>query len=173
MNIIVSITISSFESLIRNPIHIKHKSNQILSNPGYIPNPKSMIAEFAKFAPTYVNGFTGCFGMYGLQMLFMPDKMVTDHFDAPATPLMKFWIRGQSVSILAMCYAIQQIPDVKTQVTIGAISSLAVGILYPWNAKFGYLTDGRLPTKYPMHYVPEFLMLGLTVLGGLVFMGME
>ena len=36
--------------------------------------------------------------------------------------------------------------------------------LYPWNAKFGYLSPG-LPTKYPMHYVPEVLMAALTCLG--------
>ena len=31
--------------------------------------------------------------------------------------------------------------------------------------KFGYLTDGKLPTKYPMHYVPEVLMTVLTGAG--------
>ena len=34
----------------------------------------------------------------------------------------------------------------------------------PVNAKFGYLSPG-LPTKYPMHYVPEVLMAVLTGLG--------
>ena len=42
--------------------------------------------------------------------------------------------------------------------------SVACGALYPWNAKFGYLSPG-LPTKYPMHYVPEVLMAVLTGLG--------
>ena len=32
----------------------------------------------------------------------------------------------------------------------------------------GYLTSG-LPVKYPMHYVPELLMLGLTVAGVLAY----
>ena len=68
-----------------------------------------MLAEFAKFAPTYVHGFSACFGMYGLQMLCLPEKMVTDHFDAPATPLLKFWIRGEAVSVLGMVYAISQV----------------------------------------------------------------
>ena len=27
-------------------------------------------------------------------MLLTPGKMVTDHFDTPATPMLKFWIRG-------------------------------------------------------------------------------
>ena len=42
--------------------------------------------------------------------------------------------------------------------------SFAVGAIYPWNAKFGYISPG-LPVKYPMHYVPEILMVALTVLG--------
>ena len=42
--------------------------------------------------------------------------------------------------------------------------SVGIGILYPWNAKFGYLTP-NLPLKYPMHYVPELLMLSLSVAG--------
>ena len=37
-------------------------------------------------------------------------------------------------------------------------------MLYPWNAKWGYLTP-NLPAKYPMHYVPEVLMAALTVAG--------
>ena len=30
--------------------------------------------------------------------------------------------------------------------------------------QFGYITPG-LPVKYPMHYVPEVLMAGMTVAG--------
>ena len=41
--------------------------------------------------------------------------------------------------------------------------SAAIALLYPFNAKFGYLS--QLEVKYPMHYVPEALMLGLTVAG--------
>ena len=33
-----------------------------------------------------------------------------------------------------------------------------------WNAKFGYLSPD-LPLKYPMHYVPEGLMLFLSLAG--------
>ena len=33
-------------------------------------------------------------------MLAVPAKMITDHFEAPATPLLTFWVRGQSVSLL-------------------------------------------------------------------------
>ena len=47
---------------------------------------------------------------------------------------------------------------------IATAVSFACGALYPWNAKFGYISPG-LPVKYPMHYVPEILMVALTVLG--------
>eukprot|EP00501_MAST-03F_sp_TOSAG23-6_P000044 GSMAST32.ASY1.ANO1.45.1 assembled CDS len=115
-------------------------------------------------ATTYVKVFAGTFGLYGLQMLFTPAKMVTDHFETPATPMLKFWIRGQSVSLLALCYSMTLLPPA-VAVKIGAASSLAVGLLYPWNAKFNFLGD-KLPVKYPMHYVPEVLMLALSAWGG-------
>ena len=47
---------------------------------------------------------------------------------------------------------------------IAAAVSCACGLLYPWNAKFGYFTP-NLPLKYPMHYVPEALMLVLSLAG--------
>jgi len=43
----------------------------------------------------------------------------------------------------------------------------AVGILYPWNAKFGYLSSQD--AKYPMHYVPEVLIAGFVVMGALEY----
>ena len=49
-------------------------------------------------------------------------------------------------------------------VPVALAMSVACGALYPWNAKFGYLSPG-LPTKYPMHYVPEVLMAVLSCLG--------
>ena len=96
-------------------------------------------------------------------MLFRPQAMVTDHFNAPCTPMTEFWIRGSSTSLLGLCYAISQMP-VSQAVPICAATSFAVGVIYPWNAKFGYLTKG-LPVKYPMHYVPEVLMAVLSALG--------
>ena len=97
--------------------------------------------------------------------ILQPGKMVTDHFDAEATDLMKFWIRGESVSIFGLCYCILQLES-SLAVKVALATSAAVGVLYPWNAKFGYITSG-LPTKYPMHYVPEVLMAVLTVAGAL------
>jgi len=114
-------------------------------------------------AETYVKAYLGIFGLYGLQMLAVPGKMVTDHFDAPATPLLKFWIRGESVSMLGLCYAVSLL-STEQALPICAMTSLAIGILYPWNAKFGYISEG-LPVKYPMHYVPEVLMAVLSAAG--------
>ena len=112
----------------------------------------------------YVKACFGSFGLYGLQMLVVPGQMVTDHFDAPATPMLKFWIRGQSATILALCYGASLLPT-QDAVKVGTALSVGIGLLYPFNAKFGYLTDGKLPTKYPMHYVPEALMLSLSLAG--------
>ena len=38
-----------------------------------------------------------------------------------------------------------------------------IALLYPFNAKFSVLGD--YPCKYPMHYVPEALMLSLSLAG--------
>ena len=96
-------------------------------------------------------------GMYGLQMLAVPAKMVTDHFDAPATPLLQFWIRGSSCAFLTIVYLVKFKLATEDAVPVALAMSVACGALYPWNAKFGYLSPG-LPTKYPMHYVPEVHM---------------
>ena len=117
----------------------------------------------------YVKACFGSFALYGMQMLFVPGKMVTDHFDAPATPLLQFWIRGQAATLLSLCYAASLLPTADA-VKIGAGLSLSIGILYPWNAKFGYLTP-NLPVKYPMHYVPELLMLALSAAGAYLVLG--
>ncbi|GMH55693.1 hypothetical protein TL16_g03945 [Triparma laevis f. inornata] len=113
---------------------------------------------------TYTKAFATIFGVYGLQMLFVPANMVTDHFEAEPTPMLKFWIRGQSVSLLGLCYCLTELPEDKAAL-IGTITSLAVGVLYPWNAKFGLLNKDLPVVKYPMHYVPEALM-GIMTLAG-------
>ena len=112
----------------------------------------------------YVKACFGAYGVYAVQMLFTPEKMVTDHFDSPATPMTTFWIRGHAVTIGALCYTATLLPTADA-VKLGAGLSLGIGLLYPWNAKFGYITPG-LPVKYPMHYFPELLMLALTAAGG-------
>eukprot|EP00629_Pelagomonadales_sp_RCC1024_P018973 CAMPEP_0119259696 /NCGR_PEP_ID=MMETSP1329-20130426/414_1 /TAXON_ID=114041 /ORGANISM="Genus nov. species nov., Strain RCC1024" /LENGTH=123 /DNA_ID=CAMNT_0007259095 /DNA_START=27 /DNA_END=398 /DNA_ORIENTATION=+ len=104
------------------------------------------------------------FTAYGLQMLVLPANMVTDHFDAPATPLLQFWIRGSSVAWLSLTYSMYFKMAESDAVPLATVVSFLVGVLYPWNAKIGYLSP-QLPVKYPMHYVPEVLMLVLTVSG--------
>ena len=112
----------------------------------------------------FIKVFCVVMGMYGLQMLAVPAKMVTDHFDAPATPLLQFWIRGSSCAFLGLVYTLYTKVPVAEALPIATAVSFACGALYPWNAKFGYISPG-LPVKYPMHYVPEILMVALTVLG--------
>ena len=112
----------------------------------------------------FIKIFCVVMGMYGLQMLAVPAKMVTDHFDAPATPLLQFWIRGSSCAFLTIVYLVKFKLATEDAVPVALAMSVACGALYPWNAKFGYLSPG-LPTKYPMHYVPEVLMAALTLLG--------
>lgn len=43
-----------------------------------------------------VKATSAVFGLYGLQMLAIPAKMQTDHFEGDATDMLKFWIRGKS-----------------------------------------------------------------------------
>ena len=88
--------------------------------------------------------------------------------------------------MFGLIVAMQSLPA-ETNVQIATAVSAGIGLVYPWNAKvssaggrragrrggltdsnptkFGYLTDGKLPTKYPMHYVPEVLMTVLTGAG--------
>merc|ERR1712185_657273 len=93
---------------------------------------------------TFVYGSAFIFFGYAAQMLLMPGNMVTDHFDAPATPLLKFWIRGSSISIFAMIWACLNL-EVALAAQIMLFTSASIGVLYPWNAKFNYLTDEKLP----------------------------
>ena len=110
----------------------------------------------------YVKAGSAILGVYGLQMLVVPSNMQTDHFDAPATKYTDFWIRGHSASVATIIYCMTKM---ESEVAAKAMLLLSAGIavLYPFNAKFGYLS--QLEVKYPMHYMPEALMLGLTVGG--------
>jgi len=110
----------------------------------------------------YVKAGSAIFGVYGIQMLLVPSNMMTDHFDAPATKYTDFWIRGQAASLGSLIYCLQ---NMKAELAAKAMLGLSLGIaiLYPFNAKFGYLS--QLEVKYPMHYVPEVLMAGMTIAG--------
>ena len=69
-------------------------------------------------------------------------------WQAPATKYTDFWIRGQSVSIATVVYCMTKLPeDVAAKAMLGLSAGIAV--LYPFNAKFGYLSS--LEVKYPMY----------------------
>jgi hypothetical protein len=112
----------------------------------------------------YVKTWTIFMGGYAAQMLLVPGKLVTDHFDQPVTPMVKFWIRGQAPAWAAVCYCVSQKLETSDAVQVCTALSILVGILYPWNAKFD-LTGDKFVVKYPMHYVPELLMTVLSLSG--------
>ena len=58
--------------------------------------------------------------------------------------------------MFSLIAAMQSLPQ-ETNLMIATAVSAGIGLVYPWNAKFGYLTDGKLPTKYPM--VSAWLLL--------------
>ena len=60
-------------------------------------------------------------------------------------------------------YLVNQIP-LDQAVKVATLTTMAVGLIYPFNAKFSLLGD-NLPVKYPMHYVPEILMTVLSAAG--------
>eukprot|EP00793_Prasinoderma_coloniale_P003626 PRCOL_00003001-RA len=111
----------------------------------------------------YCKAWSWIFGIYGVQMLAVPAKMITDHFEAPATPLLTFWVRGQSVSLLGLIYCVSKL-NTEAALPICAACSAAIAVLYPYNAKFNLIGE-KLPIKYPMHYVPEVLMAVVTAAG--------
>ena len=102
-----------------------------------------------------------------------------------ATKYTDFWIRGQAASIATVVYCMQNMePKVAAQAMLGLSAGIAV--LYLFNAKFGYLSlldvkcaldrcrescasrHTDLNVRWcadPMHYLPEMLMLSLTVAG--------
>ena len=117
----------------------------------------------------YITACSAVFGLYTLQMLLVPAKMITDHFNASADQMTQFWIRGSACGFAAAIWAMRQLP-VATGVHLGFYLALGCGILYPWNAKFN-LFKNNLNVKYPMHYVPKVLMALLSVAGAyLIYM---
>ena len=87
----------------------------------------------------YVKAGSAIFGVYGIQMLLVPSNMMTDHFEAPATKYTDFWIRGQAATLGSLIYCLQ---NMKAELAAKAMLGLSLGIaiLYPFNAKFGYLS---------------------------------
>ena len=117
----------------------------------------------------YITACSAVFGIYALQMLLVPAKMITDHFNASADQMTQFWIRGSASGFALAIWAMRQLP-VATGVQMGFYMALSCGILYPWNAKFNWFKN-NLNVKYPMHYVPEVLMALLSAAGAyLIYM---
>jgi hypothetical protein len=113
----------------------------------------------------YVNVWSFCMMGYAAQMLLLPEKMVSDNFDAPATPMVKFWIRGQSVGWIGLIYCLCKL-DTPEAVKVATVLSIAIGVFYPWNAKFNLIGE-KLPPKYPMHhrYFAEILLAVMSLTG--------
>ncbi|KAH8099111.1 hypothetical protein JL720_2091 [Aureococcus anophagefferens] len=92
----------------------------------------------------YLKVFMGSMLMYSVQMMFLPKKLNDDHFAAPLTPTAEFFLRGGSCGYLAMVYCMTKLPT-EEALTVAFAEKMKV--------------------KYPMHYVPELLMLSLTAAG--------
>ena len=81
-------------------------------------------------------------------MLAVPAKMVTDHFDrARRRRSSSSRIRGSSAPSSRSSASVKFKLATEDAVPVALAMSVACGALYPWNAKFGYLSPG-LPTKY-------------------------
>ena len=93
------------------------------------------------FGPAmYVKAGSAIFGVYGVQMLLVPGNMQTDHFNAPNTKYTDFWIRGHAASIVTIVYCLQNMEsELAAKATL--LLSTAIALLYPFNAKFGYLSQ--------------------------------
>ena len=97
-------------------------------------------------------------GLYAAEMLLAPSKIQNDHFEAKATTSTDFAWRGHGVSIAIGIWAITQLDtDAAFKVAMAWVAGIAVA--YPYNAKFNWFDTYKV--KYPMHYVPEVLMIAL------------
>lgn len=114
----------------------------------------------------YVKIVAGVFSMYGVQMLFTPAKLITDHFDIKSNDDLEFAWRGHAASTFVASAALLNAP-VELAHKLALAWVVGIGVLYPLNAKFNIF--GSYKIKYPMHYVPEFLMTSLAVAGVLAF----
>ena len=54
--------------------------------------------------------------------------------------------------------------DVNVAHKIALAFSAAIGVVFPYNAKL----NNAISPNYPMHYIPEFVVMPLTIIGGLL-----
>ena len=123
------------------------------------PPPPARIITGARF----LTAFQVVFGVYALQFLLVPAKVVSDHFNATADQMTQFMTRGASAAMAGCVWATRNMPEA-TAVRLATYLTLAVAVLYPYGAKFN-LFKNNLSCKYPMHYVPEVLMAVLSLAG--------
>merc|ERR1712216_692348 len=79
----------------------------------------------------YVYAVVGLYSMYSFNMMFTPGKMATDHFKAPATPLLKFWIRGWVVPFICLAYAMLTELSLATNVKLAFGLTTGIAVIYP------------------------------------------
>ena len=80
----------------------------------------------------FTTAYCVIFGVYGLQMLLTPDKMTTQFFKTPATPMLRFWVRGFSVTVFAIRFTLYKLMSFDaTLATQIAVASTAYRRLLP------------------------------------------
>ena len=107
---------------------------------------------------TYTKASAIIYAIYALQFFAIPEKFISDHFEGPVDAMHVFLARGSGLAIAGVAYAMYKL-DVPLKLLVAY--NAMVGLVYPWNAAY----ISKLPVKYPMHYLPEVLMAGLTVAG--------
>ena len=104
------------------------------------------------------------FAGYGVQMALVPKMLVAMNFNAPASDMEAFWIRGTSIAIFGFLYALGKM-DAEEAFKAMAVFTFAIGCVYPWNARF----VSKLDVKEGItgHRFPEILMAVLTVMAAI------
>ena len=100
--------VSCADAADRDAVDVRDRVARTLGTLRRLTSPSLLSITMALVEPElFIKIFCAVMGMYGLQMLAVPAKMVTDHFDAPATPLLQFWIRGSSCAFLTIVYLVK------------------------------------------------------------------
>ena len=107
---------------------------------------------------TYTKASAIIYAIYALQFFAIPEKFISDHFDVTPDAMHVFLARGSGIAIAGVAYAMHKF-DIPLKLLVAY--NAMIGLVYPWNAAY----ISKLPVKYPMHYMPEVLMAGLTVAG--------
>merc|ERR1719473_2435014 len=117
----------------------------------------SSLAVQSRAAPR-VKKAAAIYALYGLQFFFTPTMVIEQHFDYKPDPNHIFLARGSGIPMLALAYSIYK-GGLDLQAIVLTVAATA--LVYPLNGAY----ISKLAVKYPMHYVPEVLMSGLTIAG--------